>query len=238
MNGACRLKPAGRPLARKRRSGASTGPTLRVSLDCGSIRGKLCVRCRTLPNTQANGRTRFLAGAPGAPRTWGARVACRLRSRSGAASGTGATFVNPGLVRNGGGTGRNLAFAGGTLQIDVTGLAAHDVLNVAGSAFGAAALAGTLQLSGFGACSRAVGDEITILRAAGAISGSFDQVVLSGFATGAFGVACAINPGTADDCVRLPVAPAVTAVAEQETWVLLAAGLGGLVFVARRRRTR
>ena len=157
---------------------------------------------------------------------------------------TNAGVLAPGAAAGGVGTlvlGNGNSFvqaAGGTLAIDITGLGAHDVLDVVGSGFGDAALAGTLALNCLGACSLAVGDEITILRAANTISGQFEQVVLSGFATGAFDVVYELNAGTADDYVRLRVTEAVTPVPEPQAWALWAAGLGMLGFVTRRRLAR
>ena len=128
--------------------------------------------------------------------------------------------------------------AAGTLAIDITSAIAHDLLDVNGSGFGDATLGGTLALRCFGACSMAVGEEITVLRAARSITGQFDQVSLNGFATGAFEVLYEINAGTADDFVRLRVTQAVSAVPEPAAVALWLAGLVGVAGLARRRRAR
>ena len=114
--------------------------------------------------------------------------------------------------------------AAGTLAIDITSLSMHDMLVAAGSGFGDAALAGTLALNCLGACSLAVGDVITVLQANRTLSGSFDNLVLNGFASGAFEVVYEVNAGA--DFVRLRVTEAVTAVPEPGGWALMLAGLG------------
>jgi hypothetical protein len=124
--------------------------------------------------------------------------------------------------------GNFLQAAGGTLAVELQSLALHDLFIVGGSA----ALGGTLAISCFGDCSFEVGDLITVLDAVGDLSGSFAQVTLSGFATGAFDVVY----DTVLDRVQLQVTQAVTAVPEPGATALWLAGLGVLGFVGRRRR--
>lgn len=210
---------------------SSGGGSLNLALDGGTL-----VNAGTI---EADGGTVTLPG--GFVNTGTLAGAGQFNTSTGLVN---AGVLAPGAAAGGAGTlvlGSSNSFAqmaGGTLAIDIGSLALHDFLDVAGSGFGDAALAGTLQLNCLGACSLAVGDEITILRAGRAISGQFDQVVLSGFATGAFDVIYELNPGNADDFVRLRVTEAVTAVPEPQAWALTAAGLGMLGFIARRRRVR
>lgn len=126
--------------------------------------------------------------------------------------------------------------AAGTLAIDITSASVFDFLEVAGSGFGDAALAGTLALHCLGACSMAVGEEITVLQARRSLSGRFDQVTLRGFSSGAFEVIYEVNNGTADDFVRLRVTEAVSAVSEPSAAALWLAGLAAVAGLARRRR--
>jgi hypothetical protein len=159
----------------------------------------------------------------------------------GVLTGTGSyavagTLNNAGTVAPGASPG-TLALAGsyaqaaaGTLAIELTSLASHDLFTIIGTA----ALDGTLALSCFADCSFAVGDTFTILDAVGELSGSFASVTLSGFATGAFNVV--YDTGT--DRVLLQVTETVTAVPEPGTWALWLAGLAGLGQVVRRRGVR
>ncbi len=92
----------------------------------------------------------------------------------------GGSLVNSGIVSPGDspGTltvnGNYIQNAGGTLRIQIAGLAAsqHDLLAVNGHA----SLAGTLQLIGLGGFTLHVGDQVTFLTANGGVSGSFGTV--------------------------------------------------------------
>jgi len=92
----------------------------------------------------------------------------------------GGSLVNSGIVRPGDSpgtltvSGNYTQNAGGTLRIEVAGLAAnqHDLLAVNGHA----SLAGTLQLIGVGSFTLHAGDQITFLTAKGGVSGTFGTV--------------------------------------------------------------
>ncbi|MFN0185159.1 MAG: PEP-CTERM sorting domain-containing protein, partial [Aquabacterium sp.] len=118
----------------------------------------------------------------------------------------------------------------GTLDTELTSLLDHDLLLVNGNV----ALNGTLALSCLGNCGFGVGDEVVILDATGQLSGSFAQVTMSGFGTGAFDVIYDL----ALDRVVLRVTEAVTPVPVPEpgTYALMAAGLAAVGWMARRRR--
>ena len=92
----------------------------------------------------------------------------------------GGSLVNSGIVSPGDSPGtltvnsNYIQNAGGTLRIQIAGLAAsqHDLLAVNGHA----SLAGTLQLIGLGGFTLHVGDQVTFLTANGGVSGSFGTV--------------------------------------------------------------
>ncbi len=124
--------------------------------------------------------------------------------------------------------GSLLQAADATFAVDLTSLSAFDLLTVGG----AVALDGTLALNCLGDCSFAVGDSFTILDASGTLSGSFANVTLSGFGSGAFSVLYDLPT----DSVRLLVTEAVTAVPEPGTYAMLLAGIAAIGLVVRRRR--
>lgn len=135
------------------------------------------------------------------------------------AAGSVGTLSQVGIYRQG---------AGGVLAIDLTSSASFDrYLTTSGGIF----LDGTLALNCLGACSFAIGDSLTILDGAGTMSGSFANVTLAGFGTGAFDVVYDV-PGAS---VRLLVTEAVTAVPEPSSGVLLLAGVGWLAWRGRLR---
>jgi fibronectin-binding autotransporter adhesin len=163
-------------------------------------------------------------------------------TNAGTLTGSG-TLRAPGVLTNDGtlapgsfGAG-TLALVGGalaqtassTFAVDLTSMAAFDLLTVAG----ATSLSGTLALNCLGACSFSVGDTFTILNATGALTGTFASVTLTGFTGGAFSVIY----DTANSDVRLLVTQTVTAVPEPGTYAMLLAGLGVLGGAARRRRS-
>lgn len=115
------------------------------------------------------------------------------------------------------------------LSIDINSATEHDSLDVNGSGSGDLVLAGTLRLNCLDACSMAVGEEISIVRAARSISGSFDAVELNGFATGAFEVRIEQSPGNDDDFVRLRVIEPVSSVSTFGAHVSSCTGLKGQV---------
>lgn len=123
----------------------------------------------------------------------------------------------------------------GTISIDVASAASFDFFDVAGSGFGDAFLAGTLQINCVGACALAVGDELTVMAARRSIVGSFDRVVLNGFGAGAFEVVYDLGTNTNDDFVRLRVTEATSPVPEPGVWSMMLAGAAMLAGLARRR---
>lgn len=118
--------------------------------------------------------------------------------------------------------------AAGIFDVDLDSPSSADRLDIIGSA----KLGGTLALRCAGACSFAVGDSVTILDASAALTGSFAQVTLQGFATGAFDVV--YDQPTAS--VQLRVTQAVSAVPEPASVALMLGGLALVAGVARRRR--
>jgi hypothetical protein len=134
-------------------------------------------------------------------------------------------LANHGTLAPGSAGVGQLALTGGLLtqaadaifEVDLTSLAAHDLLTVAGTAL----LDGTLALVCRG-CSFAVGDSFTILDASSSLGGSFAALTMTGFASGAFEVVYDL----ASDSVRLRVTETVAAaVPEPGTYALFGAGL-------------
>lgn len=123
-------------------------------------------------------------------------------------SGAGTLALNGGYTQT----------AAGTFAVDLTHLASNDLFTITG----AANLAGTLALNCLGACSFAVNDSFTILSSGAARSGSFSNVTLNGFATGAFSVNYGANS------VSLMVTEDVSPVPETSSWAMLLAGLAVL----------
>ncbi|MBC7377237.1 MAG: PEP-CTERM sorting domain-containing protein, partial [Burkholderiaceae bacterium] len=159
-------------------------------------------------------------------------------ANAGALTGTGtlqsSALTNDGHVAPGSGIG-TLTLAGnyqqsalGFLDTQLQNPTSSDLFLVSGNA----TLGGTLALRCFSNCSFAVGDEVVILDATGSLAGTFANVTLDGFKTGAFTVVYDL----AGSRVLLDVTQAVTAaVPEPQTWALLLAGLGVVGFTARRR---
>ena len=140
-------------------------------------------------------------------------------------AGTVAPGASPGTLTL---VGNYAQAAAGSFAVELQTLALHDLFNISGTA----ALNGTLALSCFANCSYAVGDVVTILDSVGDLSGTFSNISLNGFASGAFTVIY----DTVADRVQLQVTQAVTAaVPESGTWALMLAGLGVMGWLARRR---
>ena len=117
----------------------------------------------------------------------------------------------------------------GRLQMQLGEGGAHDLLVVLGDA----TLGGTLALSCDGACTFTAGTDILLLDATGVLSGSFSQVTLEGFGSGAFDV---VYDSVHSD-VFLHITQDVSAVPEPESYALCLGGLGALGFWLRRRRS-
>ena len=107
----------------------------------------------------------------------------------------------------------------GSLDVDLTSVALHDLLLVSGSA----TLDWTLALNCLDACSMAVGEKIVVLDASGSLAGSFASVTLSNLGTGAFDVIY----DQADGLVLLP---------EPATWLLMLGGFAAIGGWVRRRQ--
>ena len=161
---------------------------------------------------------------------------------AGTLKGTGAfnlagTLFNDGHVAPGASPGTltiNGAYqqsALGTLDIELQNLGLSDLLAINGNA----TLAGTLGLSCFANCSFAVGTEIVILDATGQLTGTFSNLVMSGFGSGAFDVIY----DSLDARVLLRVTEFVSApVPLPPTTGLLLSGLGALGWLSVRRQAR
>ena len=138
------------------------------------------------------------------------------------------TITNNGHVAPGESTG-TLTIGGNFIQsaqgffdVELQSLANHDLLVVSGSA----ALGGTLNIICAAGCAFAGGQTFTILDAASnALSGTFANVVLTGFAPGSFTVSYDIPNG---DVI-------LNAVPEPHVWAMLITGIAVLGF--RRRRS-
>ena len=116
----------------------------------------------------------------------------------------------------------------GSLDLELTSAASHDLLQVQGDV----TLGGTLTLTCYGACQFSAGTDLRVLDATGTLSGSFSQVLLQGLAPGAFEVR--IDTANAD--VWLHATQDITAaVPEPSSWALMMAGFGLLGWRARRR---
>lgn len=122
----------------------------------------------------------------------------------------------------------------GKVSVDVASATAFDVFDVSGSGFGDATLAGTLQINCFGPCALSVGDELVVMTARDELVGSFDTIVLNGFATGAFDVFYDRIPA-ATDRVRLRVTAATSPVPEPAMGAAMMVGAVALALLGRRR---
>lgn len=112
--------------------------------------------------------------------------------------------MSSGLLQH---TGDYQQLADGVLQMEIAGVADHDVLEISG----AADLAGTLELSLLGGYQPRLGDKFELLSAA-SLSGQFDELMLP-----------ELDPALAWSVEYAPdgVALAVSAVPEPATWLLL-----------------
>ena len=121
--------------------------------------------------------------------------------------------------------------AAGLLDIDLYAIGLVDLLQITGTA----SLDGGLALRCFADCSFAVGDQMLVVDATGALVGSFTGApTLSGFASGAFEIVYDRPNGD----VWLRVTQTVTAVPEPGAWLLMLGGLGLLGGAARWPRRR
>ena len=119
--------------------------------------------------------------------------------------------------------------AAGFFDVELNSLATHDLLLVNGSA----ALTGTLALQCFGACSLAVGNELVILDATGALTGTFAQTTLAGFGAGAFDV---VYDRSGSRVLLRVTEASVAAVPEPGTYAMMLAGLFLVGTIVRQRR--
>jgi fibronectin-binding autotransporter adhesin len=120
--------------------------------------------------------------------------------------------------------------AAGVMLMRLGTLASHDAFNVSVTA----ALGGTLALVCFAECSYAVGDVITLVDSVGDLTGTFDGITLTGFATGAF------EPlyDRVADRFQLRVTEAVSSVPEPQTYALMLGGLLAIGWLRRRAMQR
>lgn len=121
--------------------------------------------------------------------------------------------------------------SGGTLQIGLLDAASHGLLVVQGNA----TLDGTLALQCAGACSFAAGTDILVLDATGSLSGSFANVSLTGFGSGAFDV---VYDAANSDVFLHVTQDVLAAVPEPGTYALWLGGLGVMGLLMRRQTNR
>jgi PEP-CTERM motif-containing protein len=162
-------------------------------------------------------------------------------TNTGTLNGLGAYTVSGTLTNNGHVAPGSIGTAPGALTVNgnyaQTALGSFDVglqdLTHFGSLTvnGKASLGGALSVDCVGSCSFTAGTDLLVLQSTGTLSGTFSNLVTSGFAAGAFNVSYVGNDVYLDITQNT-----VAAVPEPESYAMMLAGLTMVGAVARRRK--